>query len=500
MRGRWLICLLLIALSMQAIAGRKREMRGAWVATVANIDWPSSRDSSAVSQKQELVSLLDSLCKCGINAVVFQVRPTADALYRSDIEPWSEWLTGKQGKAPSDTLFDPLQIVVEEGHRRCMEVHAWINPYRVTNQPNASLVANHIYYRKPYLFKKYGGKIIFDPGVEETADYLLTVLRDIVRRYDIDALHLDDYFYPYPVAGVEFPDDETFKRNPRGFANKDDWRRDNVNRVIRRIHEMLEKEKPWVQLGVSPFGVWRNKSKDEMGSDTKAGITNYDDLYADVLLWMKNGWIDYVAPQLYWEIGKKAADYAVLAPWWRAHTPSGCRLYFGLFASGLEINKPKAWKTPNELVRQMRYNDECNLEIDGLVFYSTHYLLKNPQGILDSLRHDFYQTPAITPEKRNYQDAIFPIGLNLDGDTLRWTPVVADGGEKIAHYVVYAFPDTSECDFDDSRNIYALTTEPFVALNKTRFDSDTNYCLTVTSVNRFRSESEPYEFVTFKRK
>ncbi len=476
----------------------KREMRGAWIATVANIDWPTTKGNKSEVQKQELILLLDSLYRQGINAVIFQCRPTGDALYKSDIEPWSEWLTGTQGECPKND-FDPLETVVEEAHKRGMEVHAWINPYRVTNSEKAVLSKEHLYYKKPELFVQYGGKMYFNPGLKDTKKHLLRVLKDIVLRYDVDALHLDDYFYPYPVNGKDFPDDETFKKNPKGFKNKGDWRRDNVNQTVKRIHEMLQETKPWVQFGISPFGVWRNASKDNRGSKTKAGITNYDDLYADVLLWAKEGWIDYIAPQLYWEIGKKEADYAIVARWWRENIPTSCHLYFGLYASGLEVNFPKAWKTPNELVRQMRFNNEESVDIDGLFFYSTRYFLRNPQGLLDSLRNDFFQCPAIPPVKKNVPEAFPPVNLRVDGDTLRWDKVVADEGDVISYYLVYAYPEEVNCDFESIDGLVAKTIDTQYVFDRETLLSNDHYTITVTAVNRYRSESEPYEFVDYYR-
>ena len=493
-RAIWLVVLSLI--SFLSFSEGKREMRGAWIATVANIDWPTTKENKSEIQKQELVLLLDSLCHQGINTVIFQCRPTGDALYKSDIEPWSEWLTGKQGERPKNG-FDPLQTVVEEAHKRGMEVHAWINPYRVTNNEKAVLAKNHLYYRKPELFVQYGGKIYFNPGLKETEEHLLKVLKDIVVRYDVDALHLDDYFYPYPVNGKDFPDNETFEANPRGFKNKGDWRRDNVNQTVKRIHEMLQATKPWVQFGISPFGVWRNASKDKRGSKTTAGITNYDDLYADVLLWAKEGWIDYIAPQLYWEIGKKAADYAVVARWWRDNIPTSCQLYFGLYASGLEVNQPRAWKTPNELVRQLHFNDKESINIDGLLFYSTHYFLRNPQGLLDSLRNDFFQCSAIPPVMKNAPEAFPPINLKMVGDTLKWDKVVADDGDVISYYLVYAYPEEVDCDLESVDGLIAKTTEPQYVFDRETLSYNDHYTITVTAVNRYRSESEPYEFVTY---
>lgn len=496
----WLFCLIVYLLCpFVAFSSQKREMRGAWIATVANIDWPSNKNSKSEVQKQEMILLLDSLRNNGINAVIFQCRPTSDALYKSEIEPWSEWLTGVQGKAPSDPLFDPLQFVIEESHKRCMEVHAWINPYRVTNTPDAKLSSDHIYYKKPHLFCSYGDKIYFNPGLKETEDHLIKVLRDLVVRYDVDALHLDDYFYPYPVAGKDFPDEETFKKNPRGFKNKADWRRDNVNQTVRRIHEMLMEEKPWVQFGISPFGVWRNKSNDADGSDTKAGVTNYDHLYADVLLWAKEGWIDYIAPQLYWEIGKKAADYEILAPWWRKYMPVTCNLYFGLYASGLEVNKTAAWKKPNELIRQLDHNRACDINVEGLLFYSTHYFLKNPQGLLDSLRMKYFTKEALPPEMKRGDEAFSPLNVRVESDTLKWDPVVAEAGDVVSSYVVYAFPDTVDCDLEDARYIVKRQMSSAYAIEPELFSPDVGYNFTVTSLNRFRKESEPYQFVAYRR-
>lgn len=486
--------LLLLSLCFSAHAQKKREMRGAWVASVANIDWPSDKTAPAEKQKDELIQIIDSLYRSGINAVMFQVRPTSDALYKSDLEPWSEWLTGEQGKAPSSD-FDPLEVAVEQCHKRCMELHAWINPYRVTNTPQSKLAPNHIYYKKPELFISYGDKIFFDPGKKETSEFLLKVLKDMVTRYDIDGLHLDDYFYPYPIKGKDFPDNATFLANPRGFKDKGEWRRDNVNRTVQQIHEMLLNTKPWVQFGISPFGVWRNKSQDVRGSETKAGCTNYDDLYADVLLWVEKGWIDYVAPQLYWELGKTVADYAVLAPWWRSHVGKGCNLYFGLYASGLIVNKPKVWKTPNELARQLRFNREC-VDLDGVVYYSSSCYLRNPQGLLDSLKTDFHRYPALTPVHGNGPESFFPLNVRMDGDTLRWSPVKADGGEAISYYVVYAFPENADCDFDDPKYVLCMTTDPEVVLSKHKWSSSV-YNVTVTAVNRYAKESEPETFVVW---
>ena len=295
--------------------------RGAWIATVANIDWPSTEAVGNDSlQKAEMVWILDSLQSLGINAVIFQVRPTADALYQSEYEPSSHWLMGKQG----DSLtYDPLAWTIEQAHERHMEVHVWLNPYRVNlaKTDTSTICADHIWRKHPEWFWEYNKQWYFNPGLDITREWICTIVQDIVYRYDIQAIHMDDYFYPYPVGGKPLPDVETYKKYPRGFDNIEDWRRDNVNRAIQEISATIHECKDSVQFGISPFGVWRNASVDSTGSKTTAGITNYDDLYADIRLWIREGWIDYVLPQLYWEIGKKAADYETLAHWWANEVP-----------------------------------------------------------------------------------------------------------------------------------------------------------------------------------
>ena len=363
--------------------------RGAWIATVANIDWPSAEavgDSAA--QKAEMTFLLDSLSSLGLNAIIFQVRPTADALYRSAYEPSSHWLTGKQG-AP--LTWDPLEWTIEEAHQRGMEVHVWLNPYRVNlAKTDTSIIsADHIWRRNPEWFWEYNKQWYFDPARPETREWICTIVQDIVSRYDIEAIHMDDYFYPYPAGGKKLPDEASFQKDPRGFDNIHDWRRDNVNLAIQAISRTIKECKDSVKFGISPFGVWRNASVDSTGSKTQAGITNYDDLYADTRLWIKEGWIDYILPQLYWEIGKKVADYEVLAHWW-ANEVRGtkCKLYIGMAPYRLvESRKSKVenpWANGNEIKRQMDLNRTIP-EISGECFYSTRPLLRNPRGVCDSI-------------------------------------------------------------------------------------------------------------------
>ena len=469
----------------------KREMRASWIATVANIDWPSkAAQTDARLQQEEMTSILDSLQALRINTVIFQVRPTADALYPSALEPWSNWLTGKQGVAP-EPLYDPLDFVVREAHRRCIDVHVWLNPYRVTNGFDLnSLADSHIYKQHPELFVKYGKQWYFDPGLDGTREWLNRVVADIVERYDIDAIHFDDYFYPYKIKGEDFPDDASFVAHPRGFTDKEDWRRNNVNMVIEELQRTIKSRKPWVEFGISPFGVWRNEADDLRGSKTQAGCRNYDDLYADILLWLEKGWIDYVTPQLYWEIGKKVADYEVLAHWW-AENSYGKNLYIGQYVSALGNQKgAEAWRIPNELCRQIALNRTIP-EIDGSIYFSNKGLLANKQGFCDSIRTCYYRYPALQPVNRNIvsEPALQPQNLRLEGNLLQWDDAGGKAGQQTAYYVVYAFPAGVEPSFDNPAYILARTQENSVELT-------TEYALVcVTGVNRYKQESMPCIYV-----
>ncbi|NDP22160.1 MAG: family 10 glycosylhydrolase [Paludibacter sp.] len=494
-----------IIISNLSASQKKREMRAVWIATVANIDWPSQKNLTSKAQRDEMRTMLDGLAKNNINAVVMQIRPTADAFYPSALEPWSNWLTGKQGVKPN-TYYDPLQFLIDEAHKRCIEVHVWLNPYRVTNSDKLDILSkDHLYYKNKDLFVKYGGKYYFNPGLDETREFLNRVVEDVVERYDIDAIHFDDYFYPYRVANEEFPDEASFRNNPRGFApnQKDDWRRNNVNLVIAELQQTIKSLKPWVEFGISPFGVWRNDTVDPRGSATRAGVQNYDDLYADILKWLKEGTIDYVVPQLYWEIGKKVADYEVLVKWWNDNS-FGKNLYVGLYASQLgSAEAPAAWRKGNELVRQLNMNKQYP-QIDGEVYFSAKGFLKNKQGLNDSLQNNFYKYPAICPINRNIlgEASAQPQNIRIikDGNEayLLWDEVNEEGGCQIAYYVVYAFKGKKVGDLNDPANILIRTTDNCVDLR----DLDKKFkgynAFVVTAINRFKYESVPTQGVTRK--
>lgn len=371
----------------------KPEMRAVWIATVANIDWPDYPTTNSEIQKTSFIRLLDYHKSNGINTVIVQVRPSSDAIYPSVFEPWSQWLTGVQGQAPTP-LYDPLDFMITETHKRGIEFHAWVNPYRAVNNIfNSSVSEQHVTKTHPDWFITYGEKKIFDPGNKDCQHYVIEVVKDIVTRYQVDAIHIDDYFYPYPIPGKKFNDAASFNKYGNGLK-LDDWRRSNVDSIVFNLYTSIKKIKPNCQFGVSPFGVWRNADRDPRGSNTQAGPTNYDVLYADILLWLKNGWVDYVAPQLYWEIGYKKADCEVLIDWWSKNCfGKNCYIGLGVYRAGSN----KAWKDKSQLPKQIEKIRKTP-NVQGMVFYSSRSLEKNLNGWSDSLRLNYFKQPAPTPK------------------------------------------------------------------------------------------------------
>ena len=375
----------------------KYEFRAAWVASVENIDWPSKKGLPVDSQKVEFIRLLDMHQRNGLNAVVVQIRPAADAFYESSYEPFSEWLTGVQGQPPSP-YYDPLAFMIEETHKRGMEFHAWCNPYRAVHTIGKSSVApDHITRQHPEWFVRFEKTLYFDPGNKEVQQYVTMVVRDIVHRYDIDALHFDDYFYPYDIVegggpGKDFPDNASYARYGNGMS-KGDWRRSNVDSIVVQVGKAIKEEKPHCKFGISPFAIWRSSVKDPEGSETHSGVSDYDNLYADILLWLKNGWIDYVVPQIYFEFSHPRAPYAVLLDWWARHS-YGRQCYIGL-APFLAGTRP-AWRDPTQLTRQIQALRSYP-EVQGAVYFSSSSFNNNPNGWNDSLRNNYYNYPALIP-------------------------------------------------------------------------------------------------------
>lgn len=365
------------------------ELRGVWIATVANRDWPSRKGLSADEQRAELLVHLDTAAAMRLNAVVLQVRPTADALWPSPYEPWAECLTGEQGRDPG---WDPLGTAVTEAHRRGLALHAWFNPYRVANHTDPGrLLASHPARLHPEWVVPYGGKLYYRPGLPEVRRFVQNAMLDAVRRYEVDAVHWDDYFYPYPVAGETFDDADAYARYGADFADVGDWRRHTTELLVRETAERIREVRPGVRFGVSPFGVWRNQAKDPEGSRTRAGVGTYDDLYADTRQWVREGWLDYICPQLYWHMGLPEADYAELVRWWAGTVRgTGVDLYVGeaLYKAG-DPAQPAAWQDPGELSRHLTLAAE-HPEVHGHVFFAARELARDRTGAMGRVVRDHY--------------------------------------------------------------------------------------------------------------
>ena len=473
----------------------KTEMRAIWVATVNNIDWPSSPGLPVDIQKRELTELLDIAKEYNLNTIVFQVRPAADALYSSYIEPWSQWLTGEQGKAP-DPFYDPLQFAISECRKRGLDIHAWLNPYRAVKDTGTITSPIHITNIHPEWFLTYGSTVYFDPGLPETRNHVAAVISDIVRRYDIDAVHMDDYFYPYRISKVSFPDDSSFIKYPRGFSDdqRDDWRRDNVNIIIKQLSDSIKAIKPSVEFGISPFGVWRNIEKDSSGSNTKAGQTNYDDLFADILLWQKNGWIDYITPQIYWHIGMKVADYSILSDWW-SHNSYGCGLYIG--QAPYRINKKasyKEWHSSGEIIKQIKLNRTFP-NIIGSMFFSAKVLRNNPLRLKEKLKRDLYRYPSLPPSNKR----LIPIAPERPYETfissdeglisLSWKQ-----GSNTKKFVIYKLRKGKPADMNNPENIFAITSDTSLTIPVTPKTDLRKYYFVITSQSQTNTESDPEYF------
>ncbi|MEV6988358.1 family 10 glycosylhydrolase [Streptomyces sp. NPDC093228] len=372
------------------------EMRGMWLATVFNRDWPARPGLSASVQRAQLRERLDAAVRRGLNTVFFQVRPTADAMWPSPYEPWSQYLTGTQGKDPG---WDPLGTAVQEAHARGLELHAWFNPYRVaTHTDRSRLAASHPARRHPEWTVAYGGQLYYNPGLPAVRAFVENAILDAVRRYPVDGVHFDDYFYPYPVAGQTFGDAAAFAAYGGGFTSRAAWRRRNIDLLVRETAARVRQIRPAARFGVSPFGVWRNAATDSRGSATRAGVQTYDDLYADTRTWVRSGWLDYICPQLYWNIGYSLADYAELVRWWAAvaaGTSVGLYLGEALYKAG-DPAQPAAWRSPAELSRHLTLAKRYP-QVRGHVFFAAKEVAEDPIGAMSRVTADHYRQPAKPP-------------------------------------------------------------------------------------------------------
>lgn len=369
----------------------KRQFRAMWLSSVVNIDWPSRTGLTAQQQRDEFVAWLDLAVELNLNAIICQVRPTADAFWPSRYEPWSQYLTGSQGGDPG---YDPMAFQLAEARKRNLEYHAWFNPYRVSMQTDpAKLVPTHPVRVNPDWAFAYGGKLYYNPGIPEVRRFVEDAMLDAVARYDLDGVHFDDYFYPYPSGTTPYPDADTFARYGGGFARIEDWRRDNINRLVQEMHERIHAQKPWVKFGISPFGIWRNASADPLGSDT-SGTQSYDAISADSRKWVKQGWVDYINPQIYWQIGLPVADYAKLMPWW-ADVVAGTDVALYIGQATYKVTSG-AFTDPNELANHLALN-QAHPEVEGDVWFSAKDVRLDAKGATSRMVEKYYSRPAIIP-------------------------------------------------------------------------------------------------------
>ncbi len=470
----------------------KRETRGLWVSTIHNLDWPSSRYASPKEQQEEFVRLVNLASSCHINTLYIQVRNASDAFYESSIEPWSQWLTGKQGQVPKP-FWDPLAFMLEECHKRNIELHAWINPFRAVSHTDFSSVSKqHISKKKKEWCFQYDKTIYLDPGIPEVRAYICAVVKDITDRYDIDGIHFDDYFYPSETGGKFIDDNKSFfKYNEHGL-NKEDWRRENINQLIDTVNQTIKECKSYVKFGISPIAVWRHDHRDPIyGSDTYGGQAAYDDLYADVRLWLEKGWIDYVAPQLYHRIGHKLADFSTLEKWWTANA-FGKHVYTGHALYKLAKGEEQGWDSPKELIDQIKINRN-NDKTTGISLYRALSYSINPWNIQDSLRQTYFKYPSL-PAPMPWLDSIPPNAPDALRTTIEdtfvsllWSaPHKAKDGDEAYQYIVYKFPAQTAIDFDDPKYILTITKQTGYL---DRFIENKNCFYVIRALDRLHNES-----------
>lgn len=467
----------------------KREFRGAWIQIINGQFEGMSRDQ----MQANLTHQLNVLQQCGINAIMFQVRGEADAMYASPYEPWSRFLTGRQGTAPNP-YWDPLAWMITECHKRGMELHAWINPFRAKTKGTKELALNHPYVKHPERFFEYDGLYLFDPGLNENRRYICQIAADIVRRYDVDGIHMDDYFYPYPVAGMTIPDQATYITHKNGIDNVDDWRRYNVNLFMEMMHDSIRAVKPWVKFGVSPFGIYHNvqPGSNIPGSNTR-GLQNYDNLYADVLYWINKGWVDYNIPQIYWEIGHKAADYEELIKWW-SRFAGGRPLFIGQDVE--RTVRAADLKNPQRNQMSAKFGLQRGLRgIQGSCLWYSAAVVRNEGNYATALQKNYHRTPALQPlfpfiddeapgKPRKLKTMWMPNGYYLF-----WTaPKGTQEMDVARNYVVYRFEQGERIDLFNPEHIVAITPQTFYRLPYENGRKKAIYV--VTALDRLQNESK----------
>ena len=459
----------------------KREMRGVWVATVNNIDWPSAPGLPVAQLKKETITILSKIKSLGLNTVFIQVRPSSDAIYKSDKEPLSSYLVGDKDFLDAD--YDALEFWINQAHEMGLELHAWINPFRVTPKPDFICASTHLSKTHPEWLITYAGKKYLNPGIPEARQYVVDIVTDITTRYDIDGIHFDDYFYPYPVKDEHFDDGQTFATNNPSNMSLEDWRRDNVNKVIKQVGEQIKALKPWVAFGVSPFGVWRNKRDDQRGSNTNAGITNYDILFADVAKWIKDGWIDYVVPQIYWESGNKAADFDELCQWWAKHSNPKSQVFIGhaIFKvnSGTEV-----WNNPDEMPSQID-KVRANERLGGSVFFSYRQFKRDLLGLEGVMQNCLYNSKALSPlqmKSTSLSGSTKLKHIKYKGGVLSWECTNKD----IRYYAIYRYEPGDIFEGEENKYLYDV-----IGTNKLHIlpsKKKTKYIYRIAAIDKYRNE------------
>ncbi|MFE6968477.1 glycoside hydrolase family 10 protein [Isoptericola sp. NPDC057653] len=477
---------------------RKRELRAMWISSVVNIDWPSRTGLGADELKAEYRHWLDVAVAMNLNAVFVQVRPTADAFWPSPYEPWSQYLTGTQGGDPG---FDPLGFAVEETHARNLELHAWYNPYRVSMQTDPTkLVPTHPARQHPDWVWPFGGKLYFDPGLPEAREHIYAAILHSVEHYDIDGVHFDDYFYPYPVAGQTLPDAGTYAAHGDGFATIEEWRRHNVDTFVQTISGRIKELKPWVKFGISPFGIWRNKATDPAGSDT-AGSQSYDGQFADTRKWVLEGWLDYINPQIYWQFGLAVADYRKLVPWWAdVAARSGTHLYVG---EALYKVTSGVFTDPAELSNHLTYCAELDAQgtpVHGNVYFSAVHVPQDPKGSMSRVRADHYAHPALVPAMAHLPSTpvrvpvLAEASARTGGVALKWLDTGPRRTAATSFAVYRAAGRGAAVDVEDARNLVATVRSSGGVeqhFTDTTAAPGERYTYVVTALDRVWNESRP---------
>ena len=467
----------------------KIEFRGVWVATVVNIDWPKNGFDHIEKQKKDFLEILDFYDGLNFNAMIVQIRTAGDAFYKSNYAPWSRFLTGKEGSSPIGE-YDILEWMINKCHNRGIEFHAWLNPYRATFDLKTDILSpTHDFNLHPEWMLKYGKKYYYNPGLPEVRERLVAIMDEIITRYDIDAIHFDDYFYPYKIKDEVFQDSLSYRYHSIPNQSLENWRRSNVDSLVMNIHRTIKSKKPWVQFGISPFGVWKNNSTDPKGSDTKAGQTTYEDLYADPITWMENGWLDYLTPQVYWSMDLPVASHSKIVDWWSKNS-SNTNLYIGNGAYKVRNNSDKAWENKKELPNQLKLARKTE-QVNGNVFFSAKSLMKKNLDVVEYIKKNYYKTKALPP--------ISPFTPSLEKNYIKLKSINEDKEfiylnfnniEEYRYVLAYSSGRNKKSDYPIKKLISKLP------IRENKIDLPTNIVdnkkqIALTFITKFGQESAP---------